>query len=200
MIQRYFLLLYLSYGLVAAACTPTAQSSQSTHVATADRAVETAAAAETQPADPSQELVCRSETVTGTRFKRRYCATQAERDKRQQDDRESGERMQRKGAQVSSPRLIDFPVIPRRGFFDCIQVALAASASCGRRLRTKISTASSIPGVTASPASRCRSTRVSCSLAVATTSRSFAARPVRFRRFTRPARRFVAAAQVERRS
>jgi predicted secreted protein len=97
------LLLYLFCSLVVAACTPTARSSQSTHVATAATAAETAAAAESQPADPSQELVCRSETVTGTRFQRRYCATQAERDQRQQDDRESGERMQRKGAQVSIP-------------------------------------------------------------------------------------------------
>jgi len=102
-IRRNFLLLYLFCGLVVAACTPTARPSQSTHVATASTAAETAAAAESPPADPSQELVCRSEAVTGTRFKRRYCATQAERDRRQQDDRESGERMQRKGAQVSVP-------------------------------------------------------------------------------------------------
>ena len=101
--QRNFLLLYLFCGLVVAACTPTARPSQSTDVATAATAAETVAATESQSADPSQELVCRSETITGTRFQRRYCATQAEREQRQQDDRESGEKMQRKGAQVSIP-------------------------------------------------------------------------------------------------
>jgi hypothetical protein len=97
------LLLYVFCGLVVAACTPTARPSQSTHVATAATAAETAAAAavKSQPADPSQELVCTFETITGTRFRRRYCATQAERDRRQQDDRESGEKLQRKGTQVN---------------------------------------------------------------------------------------------------
>ena len=103
MIRRNLLLPYLVSGLVVAACTPTPRPSQSAHVATAATAAETAAAAESQPADPSQELVCKYETITGTRFRRRYCATQAEREQRQQEDRESGEKMQRKGAQTSIP-------------------------------------------------------------------------------------------------
>ena len=101
MIQGNFLRLYLFCGLVVAACTPAARPSQPTHVATAATAAEIVAAADSQPADPSQELVCTYETITGTRFRRRYCTTQAERDRRQQDDRESGEKMQRKGAQVN---------------------------------------------------------------------------------------------------
>ena len=67
MIQGNFLLLllYLFCSLVVAACTPTARPSQSTHVATAATAAETAAAPESQPADPSQELVCRKKRLPG---------------------------------------------------------------------------------------------------------------------------------------
>jgi hypothetical protein len=102
-IRVNFLLVYLFCGLVVASCTPPARPSQSTPVTSAATATETVAAAESQPSDSSQEMVCSYESVTGTRFRRRYCATQAERERRQQDDRESGERMQRKGA-YANPR------------------------------------------------------------------------------------------------
>ena len=104
MIQGKFRLFpYLLCGLVAAACTTTVPPSESAPVATAAKASETAAAGEWRPAGSSEELVCTYETVTGTRFRRQLCATRAERDQRQKDDRESGERMQRKGAQVNPP-------------------------------------------------------------------------------------------------
>jgi hypothetical protein len=94
-------LLCLLCGLVVAACTTTAPPSQSTSVATAAKTSETAAAGEWRPAGSSQEVICTYETPTGTRFRRRLCATQAERDRRQQDDRETMEKAQRKGAQVN---------------------------------------------------------------------------------------------------
>ncbi len=108
MIQRNSLLLSLFCGLVVAACAPAAPLSQSTPVATAATAPETVAsaapAAESQPADPSQKLVCHSVIPTGTRFQKRVCATQAEWDRIQQGDRESGEYLQRKGVQTGNPR------------------------------------------------------------------------------------------------
>jgi hypothetical protein len=108
-IQNKSLLTYLVCGLAVAACTPTTRPSQPAQVASpatataTATAAETVAAAESQPSDPSQEVVCRNEQVTGTRFQRRYCATKAERDRRQQEDRESGEELQRKGA-YANPR------------------------------------------------------------------------------------------------
>lgn len=101
-IRMKFLLLFSFCGLIVAACTPATRPSQSAPVAAAT-ATETVAAAESQASDPSQELVCSYEQVTGSRFRRRYCSTQAERDRRQQEDRESGEELQRKGA-YANPR------------------------------------------------------------------------------------------------
>jgi hypothetical protein len=112
-IPKKFLLMHLVCGLIVAACTPTTRPSQPTQPATAASAsasasatataAETVAAAEAQPSDSSQEVVCRNETVTGSRFQRRYCATKAEREQRQKEDRESGETLQRKGA-YANPR------------------------------------------------------------------------------------------------
>jgi hypothetical protein len=108
-IPKKFLLMHLVCGLIVAACTPTTRPSQPTQPATAASATatataaETVAAAEAQPSDSSQEVVCRNETVTGSRFQRRYCATKAEREQRQKEDRESGETLQRKGA-YANPR------------------------------------------------------------------------------------------------
>ena len=106
MIQGNLLLLflYLFCGLVVAACTPTPRPSQSTHVATAATAPETVAAVKSQPADPSQELVCRSVIPTGTRFRQRVCATQAEWDRIQQEGRDAGEKSQRKAVQTGNPQ------------------------------------------------------------------------------------------------
>lgn len=97
--------LFLFCGLIIVACTPTARPSQSTHVAAAGTAPETvaAAAAETQPADPSQEVVCKSFTPTGTRFRQRVCGTQAQWDRMQKDGRDVGENVQRKGVQTGNP-------------------------------------------------------------------------------------------------
>jgi hypothetical protein len=102
-IQRNVLLKYLFCGLVIAACTPAPRPSPTAQVAAAATAAATAPDAQSQPADPSQEIVCWYDSVTGSRFRKRYCTTQAERALRQKDDRESGEKLQRKGAQVSIP-------------------------------------------------------------------------------------------------
>lgn len=101
MIKGSSLLLYLFCGLVFAACMPTARPSQPTHVAAVSSAPETAA--ESQPADPSQEIVCKTFTPTGTRFRQRVCGTQAQWDRMQRDGRDVGEEVQRKGVQVGNP-------------------------------------------------------------------------------------------------
>lgn len=111
MIKENSLLLFLFCGLVFAACTPTARPSQSAPVATAATAPETSAAAattaavaaESQPTDPSQEIVCKTFTPTGTRFQQRVCGTQAQWDRMQKDGRDVGENVQRKGVQVGNP-------------------------------------------------------------------------------------------------
>jgi cytochrome c5 len=97
------LLLLLCCGLVVSACTPTARPSQSTHVATAPTAPAAVAAAESQSAELSQELVCKTFTPTGTRFQQRVCGTQAQWDRMQKDGRDVGENVQRKGVQVGNP-------------------------------------------------------------------------------------------------
>ncbi|MGQ0384139.1 MAG: hypothetical protein ACT4UP_05580 [Gammaproteobacteria bacterium] len=97
------LLLCLFCGLVVAACAPTARPSEPTHVATAATAPETVAAAESQPTDPSQKLVCKTVIPTGTRFQQRVCATQAYWDQIQKAGREGGEKAQRKAQQSANP-------------------------------------------------------------------------------------------------
>lgn len=105
MIQGSFRLLlpYLICGLAVAACTTTVPPSPSTDAAAAAKVSQTGGAGEWRPAgsSPDQEVICTYETPTGTRFRRRYCATQAERDRRQQDDRDTFDKAQRKGAQVN---------------------------------------------------------------------------------------------------
>lgn len=101
-IRKKLLFICSFSGLIVAGCTPATRPSEPTQVAAAT-AAETVAAAESQASDPSQGVVCSYEQVTGTRFRRRYCTTQAERDRRQQEDREAGEELQRKGA-YANPR------------------------------------------------------------------------------------------------
>ena len=104
MIPRNSLLLLLFCGLVAAGCTTTVRPSQSTQVASSATARESAASPESLlVVDSSKKVVCRTITLTGTRFQRRVCATQAEWDEIQQDDREYGEKIQRKGVQTGNP-------------------------------------------------------------------------------------------------
>ena len=104
MIQRNSLLLLLYGCLVISACTKTVRSSQSTPVAATATAQESAYSPESLlVVDPSKKIVCRTVTPTGTRFQRRVCATQAEWDGIQQEDREYGEKVQRKGVQTGNP-------------------------------------------------------------------------------------------------
>jgi hypothetical protein len=103
-IRKDSLLLLLFSGLAVAACTTTAPPSQSTPVATAATAPKSEPSPESLlEEDPSKKQVCQSVIPTGTRFERRVCMTQAEWDKRKEDDRASGEKMQRKGV-YGNPR------------------------------------------------------------------------------------------------
>lgn len=107
-----FQLQFLFCSLFVAACAPATRPDPATHAPTAASAATASTAAtattastagETQAVDPSQEQVCTFETVTGSRFQRRYCTTRAERERRQAEDRAMGEKMQRKGT-YSNPR------------------------------------------------------------------------------------------------
>ena len=86
------LLLYLFCSLVVAACTTTARPSQSTQVATAATAAETPQPQlNRSPRTRRKSWSAGAKRLPGHASSDATVPTQAERDQRQQDDRESGE-------------------------------------------------------------------------------------------------------------